>query len=634
MTNAVNRHALSLDELEAFVARVEQLSYSNISPADFFSELTKGLCLRLSFASLRITLFHAEGQTVLSEVHGTSLHPLLAPERDRFKPGESRSDRHSDPSGSVQLTLDHCFLHDEILRIEALADSRSQLEPASLNDLLGTCAVLAGNFLIRSTGRDLQAQLGDRQRVAGMIAQLADAETGPQAESDLCRVLQATLEVDRVLLLWTMPHHARLLGTSTSTEIDRNSQAIRLLERIAAEISQPGERSLIVMGDGSSPLPSDLQSSVDAYVEETGVRRMRWVPIHRDDVAREAPLGFLLLEHFSGDWPDTRQQRVFDLAEPHARQAARRCLLAVNHSPLSQLRIILSDRKKWYGVWLGGIALVLFLLVAIRKDLEIPVDGTLKPEQRITVFAPVQGIVEQVPVQHGSEVSTGETLFVLRAPDLEIEERRISGEMATIRSRLDSLKSARIRSRASGSRPGSETDLSAEESDLEAQLKGLTAQLALVRERMQQLVIKSPLSGQVDRWDLNQALANRPVTHGQYLCDVLDVKGDWVVELEIPDDVIGYVLQAQQQGACRVTYLFRTNAGQKFASRIDNISNSAQLNRNGAPVVMARMPAGTVPEPDLRVGAGVLARIHCGRRSIGFIYLRELLEFFQKTFWI
>ena len=622
-----------LDDLEALIATVEQLSYSEMGRSAYFSRLAEGLCRTLPFSHVQISLFHREGKVILAGGDSLLSHARPRSDQAHLKPGESKYDRRDGDTGQVHLGLDHCFVPHEILRIEAQTDAECPLANHVLQDLLGTCAVLAGNFLLRNMGRELQDRLSDQQRLAAMISQLSQAEAGSQPGSEFCRIVQTMLEVDRVSLLWVAPHSARLLFTSASATIARNTTAVRLLEQISAEVGRQGERFEIEIGGINSPVSPRLRKELDDYVEETSVRLLKWIPVCRKETSHSTPIGLLLLEHFSTDWPVERQQRILELAEPHAVHSAQRVLSASRGSFWSRLQIALADRKMWYGGWLTALALVAFCLLSIQKDLEIPVDGVLRPAHRAAVFAPMQGVVDQISVRHGMHVDQGEMLMTLRAPDLAIEERRISGEIATLRSRLESLKSARIRSRDSGSRSKNETDLSAEESDLEAQLKGFTAQLALIREQTEFLIVKAPLSGQVDRWDLNQALADRPVAHGQYLCDVLDVDGDWVVELSIPDDAAGYVLRAEAQGPCPVSYLFRTNPDRKYDSRIESISNSVQLAQDGRPVVLARMPAATEGDPQFRVGAGVLARIHCGKRSIGFVYLREVIEFFQRIFW-
>ena len=633
MNNAGPTSPLVLDDLEVLIATVEQLSYSEISQSAYFSRLADGLCRSLPLTHVQISLFHHEGKVLLAGEHSPLPGAPPRPDQSHFKPGESKYDRNDGDDGRVHLSLDHCFVPHEILRIEAQADAGCPFASHALQDLLGTCAMLAGNFLLRNMGRELRDRLADQQRVTTMISQLAQAETGSQPGNEFCRIIQATLEVDRVSLLWTTSHSARLLWTSASATIVRNTAAVRLLEQISEEVGRREERFEIVIGGTVSSLSPRLRKELDGYIEETSVRLLKWIPVRQEQASRNAPIGLLLLEHFSTDWPTEHQQRILELAESHAVHSAQRILSASRGSPWSRLQIALADRKMWYGGWLAALAVVAFCLLVIQKDLEIPVDGVLRPAHRAAVFAPMQGIVDQISVRHGMQVAQGDTLMTLRAPDLAIEERRVSGEIATLRSRLESLQTARIRSRDGGARSKNDTDLSAEESDLEAQLKGFTAQLALIREQAEFLVVQAPLSGQVDRWDLNQALADRPVTHGQYLCDVLDVNGDWVVELSISDDAVGYVLQAEAQGPCLVSYLFRTNPDRKYASHLESISNSVQLAQDGRPVVQARMPATKKGDPQFRVGASVLARIHCGKRSIGFVYLRDAIEFFQRFLW-
>ncbi|WP_437223368.1 biotin/lipoyl-binding protein [Planctomicrobium sp. SH661] len=625
--------AMAWEEIEAFVASIEQLSYGLTSRTDFFSRLAEGLSRRLPLDDVQLLLFTADGMQRLAGANTPPLASSASPDFTLFQPGESHFHRDDHADGTIRVAIDHCFTEDEILRIAVSVQAESGLSQRSLQELLGTCAVLGGNFLIRSSGRELRTQLTDRQRVVAMISQLAEAETRSHPESEICRVIQSTLGVDRVSLLWSTSATSRLLGTSANSEIARNSTAVRLIEEVTAQVGQQGERLEVTIGGVASPLSSSLRKGIDAYVEETNVRCLKWIPIRSSDSAQTAPLGFLLLEHFSADWPDDHQQQLLTLAEPHVVDSARRVLSASRSSLWSRLRLAFAGRGRWLAGASAAMALAAILLFTVQKNLEIPVDGVLRPVRRAAVFAPMQGIVDQISVKHGAHVEPGETLMVLRSPELSIEERRISGEAATLRSRLDSLKAARIRNRDTGTRPGNDADLSAEESDLEAQLKGLTGQLALVHEQLNLLVVKSPLAGQIDRWDLNQALADRPVGHGQYLCDVLDVDGDWMIELSIPDDVVGYVLQAQEKAPCPVSYLFRTNADHQYESQIVSISNSAQLDRDGKPVVLARVPAAAADGSQFRVGAGVMARIDCGKRSIGYVYLREMIEFFRRTFW-
>ncbi|HWL10813.1 MAG TPA: biotin/lipoyl-binding protein [Planctomicrobium sp.] len=631
--------AAGWNELEDFVAAIEQLSYASIDRDTYFTRLAKGVEGGLPSSQVQLTLITPEETTILAGKIPSVVSGLPAVDVSRFQPGESRYDTIHSDNGAIRIVLDHCFRTATLLRMEVQIQNPRGLNSRILQDVLGTCVVLSGQFLVRCTERDLQEQLADRKRIDSLIAQLASAETTSHRYCDLCRVLQTALEVDRVSLLQLHHSNARLLGTSVSLTVVRNSKAVKLQEKVTAVACRHKEPTRLIVGNPPSPVFSDDQSLIDSYVEETSVRLLQWIPVDRGLKEKKGPerssrLGVLLLEQFSADWPDGRQQKFLDLATSHMITSARRLFVASEGTLSARLRTWLGDRGGWLTGLAAALLLAVVLLFTVQKDLEIVVDGVVMPVQRASIFSPMQGIVEQVPVRHGDRVNAGETLLVLRAPELAVEERRISGEISTLHSRLDALKAARIRNRVDRSKQDSDASLSAEESDLQAQLNGLTGQLDLIREQTKLLVITSPLKGQVDRWDLNQALADRPVAHGQHLCDVLDVEGDWAIDLRIPDNVVGYVWQAQSQSACPVTYLFRTNSDRKYESALERISNSAQVERDGTTVVPARMPVSPQEDQQLRVGASVMARINCGPRSIGFVWLREVIEFLQRTFWM
>jgi hypothetical protein len=63
----------------------------------------------------------------------------------------------------------------------------------------------------------------------------------------------------------------------------------------------------------------------------------------------------------------------------------------------------------------------------------------------------------------------------------------------------------------------------------------------------EELVIKSPISGQVVTWDLRNRLPKtRPVQRGQVLMRIADPNGPWHLELHMPENRMGHVAAAQQ----------------------------------------------------------------------------------------
>ena len=107
----------------------------------------------------------------------------------------------------------------------------------------------------------------------------------------------------------------------------------------------------------------------------------------------------------------------------------------------------------------GGIA----ALVLVPADFNVEAPGTMQPVVRRDVFAPRSGIVDEVLVEHGADVKAGEPLVRMRDPALELELKRVDGELETAQRQLDAVRATRTnrasakrsRSNRIGSRPKS-----------------------------------------------------------------------------------------------------------------------------------------------------------------------------------
>ena len=87
----------------------------------------------------------------------------------------------------------------------------------------------------------------------------------------------------------------------------------------------------------------------------------------------------------------------------------------------------------------GGVA----ALVLVPADFNIEAPGTLQPVVRRDVFAPRSGLVDEVLVAHGAEVDAGQPLVRLRDPALDLELKRVDGELETAQRQLDAVRATR-----------------------------------------------------------------------------------------------------------------------------------------------------------------------------------------------
>jgi hypothetical protein len=185
-----------------------------------------------------------------------------------------------------------------------------------------------------------------------------------------------------------------------------------------------------------------------------------------------------------------------------------------------------------------------------------------------------------------------------------------------------------MRNRDAFSEGSDPVSLSAEEEQLQEELKSLDQQYEVLTQQQRELEIRSPVDGRVLTFDLERLLAERPVRRGDRLMTVADVDGPWELELQIDDDQAGHVLDAWEQsdGRLPVSFLLVGQAGVRCEAHLVEVAEATEIDELGRAIVPAharlesRVPAGARP------GTTVIAKIHCGRRSIGFVWFRPLLE--------
>jgi hypothetical protein len=153
--------------------------------------------------------------------------------------------------------------------------------------------------------------------------------------------------------------------------------------------------------------------------------------------------------------------------------------------------------------------------------------------------------------------------------------------------------------------------------------------------------VRSPIGGQVFRRDLMSDLNARPVKQGQQLLEVVEPDGPWRLELRVPDRVIRHVRAAWETSAAGlqpsenvtaglpVRFILRTAPEQTWHERVTHVGVVTELDETGNLSSEAIVPLTSTKMEGLRPGAGVIASIHCGRRPLGFVWFRELIEFVQ-----
>ncbi|TWT89880.1 hypothetical protein Mal64_02620 [Pseudobythopirellula maris] len=433
-----------------------------------------------------------------------------------------------------------------------------------------------------------------------------------------------------------------LLAVSGASRVERRGQAARRLERLARLCRHDGEplwldQDHTERGGAEAEIATDL---LHEHADGSHARQVLAVPIRLAPEPGEelAPvLGVLIGERFDGE----------PLDKPMLLESAAVCAPALSAAieydslPLLGFSKALRALKRpggWLRVLLAAVvtAALAAALLLIQADDVVVARGELRPAVRSDLFAPASGLVDRVQVAHGDRVAEGQPLVVLRDPQNDLQLSRLTGELLTAERQLDAIAAARA---SLDSRRGEPTDslrLSAEARELGQRLESLREELALYERDRQALTVRSPIAGRVISWRIEQKIDARPVERGQLLVSVVADDAPWRLELAAPDDRIGRLLAAERESAEPLAVEFRlsTLGDKELTGRVVEIAASAT-----APVGDGARPSVLVTvEPDspllseaegrrtLRPGETVLARVHCGQKPLGRVWLGDLVD--------
>ena len=189
----------------------------------------------------------------------------------------------------------------------------------------------------------------------------------------------------------------------------------------------------------------------------------------------------------------------------------------------------------------GVTALFLTGCCAYGPPTSIWRQGKLQPAVRQEVFAMVEGEVIEVPRRHGKMVDKGEVLARMQNLDLDVKLTEATSRLDQCAEKLSSTQSRLNDPKLDKSERGRLLGDRLEPSEQE---RSYVEQVKLLQHKRELLTITSPIDGQIVTWQVKTLLMGRPVQPGQILMSVVEPKGDWELEVQMPEDRMGFINEA------------------------------------------------------------------------------------------
>jgi multidrug efflux pump subunit AcrA (membrane-fusion protein) len=620
----------ALDRIDNLLTQIEQLTYPETEPPVFHAEGLNGL----------VELLNATGGAVWL-VRGTECSVLHATGHAGTCPASSENiatvcagaapERRSGPQGAacVFAGRDIDPRHRLLLEVRFSADASI---PAGIDDIL---VVFSGIFAEYHRAR-LLGVLGQQIELANRTAELASALHQTLRSDHIATIFANDAApicgVDRISVLQVRAAHVQLLAATGVTNVNERSDAARALEQFVRRVrsvgNPPGWCDAQTAAD-------DVREAVSDFLTQTGACSVRWEILGPDPQSWEACCGAIIFEKFTAAVPDASVQSGSDpIPETmtHASQAFANAAAYEQRSLSGYITTFRETIRSRRSLWTVGIVATLLLMLCVfPADFEIKALGQVQPIQRRRVFAPDDGVITSLLVTNEATVEAGDPLLQLHNPDMDLEEKRIVGEISTATARLAATEAARVDYANRNLRDVSQGQLTAEAEELRQRIASLESQRAIVERRINSLTVCAPIDGEVFRRHLVVDLEGRPVQRGQLLLSVNQPKGAWQLELRVPDRSVRHVLAAAQDSdePLTVRFLFRTSPSQTWQESLGSISQATDLDETGNLSSLAIVPLKQTDRDLLRPGSSVIASIGCGSKPLGYVLFREVIEFVQ-----
>jgi hypothetical protein len=229
-------------------------------------------------------------------------------------------------------------------------------------------------------------------------------------------------------------------------------------------------------------------------------------------------------------------------------------------------------------------------------------------------------------------VADGQELMRLTNESLERQRQEIIGQITPLEKRLAAIDATLLDRPRGSENPRIEGEAELEQSSIRASLDSARRQLEIVDLQIQQLSVHSPMSGQVLSWDVRQQFDGKPVRRGDLLLEVANVNGPWELELKLPDRRIGHVLraQAESESPLPVTFLLAADPNVSWHGAITSISKATQTDSVDGQTIRVEVAFDQASLGIKQARSGVMAKIHCGYRPLGYVWLHDIFEFLQS----
>ncbi len=451
---------------------------------------------------------------------------------------------------------------------------------------------------------------------------------------------------DRVSVVLVKGGRCQIRAVSGLDSIERRAEQVKQLQTLTAAVVRANE-PLWYNGDDTD-LPPQIEKRLHEYVDKSHAKMLAIIPLTSRPIApkvdsesqRERIIGALIVEQLKDSTIEAALRKRVDVVVGHSQMAMSN---AIEHSSLFLMPVWKTLGKltqPFAGSRLPTTLLIVGILAGIAAffalfpyPFALSANGQLQPRIQNEVFAQVSGILQEIHVSPDESVPVRKDAILARMEnnDLMVQIQNLEGQISQTNEQVSKFR------RAQSERLDRIDNIMLDGELLKSEeaLKSLKRELDLKREMADNLMVRSPADGFVVNWQVRQNLLKRPVDRGQNLMTVVDPKGGWQLELEIPERRIGHLRQRMNDSdqPLLVRFALVSHPGSEFTGELLRIDDKLEVysDEGNCAKAIVSFRNDQLPEDLLKSGTRINAQLQCGTRSIGFVWFHELFETVQTT---
>ncbi len=539
--------------------------------------------------------------------------------------------------------------------IEILMDpTRKAAQQKSTLRFVGDLCDLAGQYLKNRQMRQMMSQ----QRLWNQLETFTHAIHGSLDMKEACFAVvndgKRLVGCDRLSVALKVGGRTMIEAVSGQEVVEQRANLIRELTKLCKAVIRSGE-DLVYTGNTEGFAP-DLRDSLEAYVDESGSKAIIVTLLHKpetDTTKEKVAFGCVVAEQIGDEMAPTDAHARCEVVARHASTALWNAS-EYDRALLPILKLIGTPARFFRGRTmakiLAGLAAVIVVVLALTFvpwQLTIEGRGSLLPENRRNLYAPVAGIVQNVLVNHGQAVHEGDVVCVLESKDLEKEWKRLVAEQQAAQTQQTHL---RIQANNNSLKDEERASLKGQAQEAKIKAESAEKQIKIIQEQIESMSVKAPHDGIITTWEPQKSLMGRPVEIGAELLQVAATTGEWEMEVDVPDDDMGPILEAQNKlqkaiaagakppgSTLEAYFVTATDPEHRYPGFVRRISAKAET-VEGKHVVKVTVGFTDKVRDDflarnkaLRPGAEVRARVQCGEARLAYVLLRDVVHVFYET---